>query len=398
MINYSEYLNEDYDDYYISDDPYRQSSPPLPIIDIGLDRTGCQTQGRSEYIITMFNYTRDYDAEYILTDVLHRSSDLCRKQISESWFDFNMVLDRTDMVFILSKLIDVYDEDSEVIIGFALCANKASRTAGEDNSLYIDTICTEPQSGNSFPAGKALLNSIYNYAIKENYSYLSLRALAHVVNYYRKFGFRFLKPGQTKEEDLVGELSDLNQQRVFNTGADANRNAILERALQLSQEVDEEGIPTTSLQLFAEIVKEDMALSELPTEQEVEQMIASLPSHVKQTNGHNGIYDLYFTLIKKGFANLKDCPGITKRQFTRPEVVKPGILKRWITCEDGGFIMNKPLFITPQTIDIARPIIDCQPTRGGSKRKPKQKAVTIKKKLAKQSRKRRLKRRMSRRK
>lgn len=397
MTNYSEYLDEDYDDYY-DNDTYQHGSPPVPILDIGLDRRGCQTEGSSQFVITMYNFTRNYEAEYVLNDVLRKASDLCRKQIDQSWFDFNKVLDRTDMVFVLSKLIDVYDEDTEVIIGFALCADKAARTGGEDNSLYIDTICTEPQVGSSFPAGKALLNTIYNYARKEGYSYLSLRALAHVINYYRKFGFRFMKPGQTEEEDQIHGLSELNKQRVFSTVSDANRNAILERALQLSQEVDEEGVPTINLQIFAEIAKEDLALSEIPTEQEVEQMIASLPSHVKQTNGQNGVYDLYFSLIKKGFANLKDCPGITKRQFTRPEEVKQGVWKRWITCEDGGFIMNKPLFMSPQTSDLAGPIIDCETSRGGSRQKSKKKAVTRRYKNTKQSKQRKLKKRSTRRK
>ena len=364
MVNYSAYLDDD-DDYY----QYSDEERATPLLDISLDDRGCPTQGRSEYFVTMYNYRQDAAAEVVLQSILNKAFQLCRRQIERSWFDFASVIRRTDMVFILSRLHDPDDEDTEMTIGFALCTDKSARTMGQDNSLYIDTICTEPRRPSfPYPAGKALLNVIYDYAQSRDYSFLSLRAIANVVNYYRKLGFRFLKPGQTQEEEPIRSLAELNKNRTFSSPADANRQVMLERALLFSQEVDEEGIPTTNPRMFAETYKEDLGLDASPTDDEVNLMVSSLPEHVKQSNGSNGIYDLYFTLIKKGYANLENCPGITKRQFTRSEEVRPGVWKRWITCEEGGFLMMKPLQVTSQMDDTSLPIIECPSHRGGKRR------------------------------
>ena len=369
MVNYSDYL-DDYDDDY---EYYNAEQRAKAKLDVPLDDRGCPTQGRSEYFVTMYNYADDPSAEEVLQSILIKAYQLCRRQIERSWFDFQSVLRRTDMVFVLSRLHDPYDEDTEETIGFALCADNAARTLGQDNSLYIDTICTEPRRTSfPYPAGKALLNVIYQYAQSEDYSFLSLKAVANVVNFYRKLGFRFLKPGQTQEEEQIRFLAELNKNRVFTSPNDANNQVLLERALLFAQEVDEDGKPITNPRMFAETYKEDRALDTIPSDEEVYQMIASLPEHVRLANGNNGVYDLYFALIKKGYANLKDCPGITKRQFTRSEEVRPGVWKRWITCEEGGFLMMKPLQAQSHLDDTSQPIIDCREARGG-KRKLKRK-------------------------
>lgn len=366
MVNYSEYLDED-DGFY--------GYPSVPKLDISLDRRGCEIQGRSEYFVTMYDYSEDQEAESVLQSVLLKGYQLCRRQIERSWFDFQSVLRRTDMIFVLSRLHDPDDEESEEIIGFALCTDNAARTMGQDNSLYIDTICTEPRRASfPYPAGKALLNVIYEYARSRNFSFLSLRAIANVVNFYRKLGFRFLKPGQTQEEEQIRFLAELNKNRVFSSPGDANKNVMLERALALSQEVDEEGRPVTNPSMFADVYKEDFGLDTSLSEEEVNQMISSLPEHVRQAKGNNGVYDLYFNLIKKGYANLENCPGITRRQFTRSEEVRPGVWKRWITCEEGGFRMMKPLQPMNQGEDTSGPIIECPNSHGGkrgTKRKTK---------------------------
>jgi hypothetical protein len=369
MVNYGDYLNEDdYDSYY--------EERPIPILDISLDGRGCPKQGRSHYVVTMYDFSHDSRTYTVLQSVLNKAFQVCRREISSAWFGFDSVVRRTDMVFILSKYQDPYDEDSEEMIGFALCADKGSRTAGQDNSLYIDTICTEPrQPGSTFPSGKALLNVIYNYARTYDYSYISLRAIASVVNYYRKLGFRFLKPGQTQEEEQIRFLAELNKNRMFSTASEANRNVMLERALTFAQEVDEEGMPVFNPKQFAETFKEDLSLDTLPSEEEVNQLIDSLPTHVKQSKGGNGVYDLYFALIKKGYAELQNCPGITRRQFTRSEEVRPGVWKRWITCEEGGFLMMKPLHTSIQTDEeSSKPIIDCSQTQGGKRKHKTHKA------------------------
>lgn len=377
MVNYGDYLNDDDDSYYWD--------KAVPKLDISLDSRGCPTQGRSEYFVTMYNFAEDQSAEEVLQSILLKGYQLCRRQIERTWFDIQSVLRRTDMVFVLSRLHDPDDEESEETIGFALCTDKAARTMGQDNSLYIDTICTEPRRPSfPYPAGKALLNVIYQYAQTKHYSYLSLRAIANVVNFYRKLGFRFLKPGQTQEEEQIRFLAELNKNRIFSSPGDANKNVMLERALLFAQEVDEDGNPVTNPRMFAETYKEDFGLDTSPSDAEVFQMISTLPDHVRQANGNNGIYDLYFNLIKKGYANLADCPGITKRQFTRSEEVRPGVWKRWITCEEGGFLMMKPLQAMFQTDDTSQPIIECQESQGG-RRKLKRK--TRKARLHKKGRK-----------
>ena len=85
----------------------------------------------------------------------------------------------------------------------------------------------------------------------------------------------------------------------------------------------------------------ELSLENLPTDAEMEDFIKQVPESARDDGMTD--YTIIFSLIKSGYADLKGCPGITKRQFVRPEEVTQGVWKKWMSCEEGGFQMRKLL-------------------------------------------------------
>lgn len=376
----------DFDDY----EAYMTMPKPLPIVDYELKDNGCilsrngddgaAGNGRySGFSVQVYGLLDDYVPSY-LERIVEDVSILCRSQISKDWLRFQRLERDIDLVFVLTYSPDKYDESMDKEIGFALCKDNGFRTSQEDNSLYIDTICANAEYyGLPIQGGKALLNAIAEFAANNNNDYLTLNALVHVINYYRKFGFRFLKLNQQEEDAEIARLANMNASRKITRSGEANRQVMLERAIRFSREVDEEGKPVLNRELLKDNLVEELGLSSIPTDGEVEQYLSVLPEHVKQ-DGTDGVHDLYFALIKKGYVSANKCHGITRRMFVRKEEVSPEVWRNWITCEDGGYLMRKPLYpsLTPNDPELADPIIrDCVvPTYGGNKRRTKpQKAL-----------------------
>ena len=383
----------DYDDYYdygyeYGDDygygdSYGQGSSSNPyydsygrripaLADYNVDEHGCKTDRHTRFAISVYD-THEQGVDEMIDYIRDRFPDYCKKGISSSYFATSRVMNDDDYLLVLSYTPDQEREEHEIIVGFAVVSDLRKRSGGDDNSMYIDVICSNNELHHTrFPGGKAIMHAIVEYARDNGYDSVSLKALSSVVNYYRQFGFRFLRNGETDEMERIRHLAELNNTHRISSPSEANRMLLIERAIMFSREVDEEGRPVLNRELLRENLKDELSLESLPTDAEMEDFIKQVPESARD-DGTDGLHDLFFSLIKSGYADLKGCPGITKRQFVRPEEVTQGVWKKWMSCEEGGFQMRKllrPGLSSDPNVDV--PIATCA-LSGGSKRAGKSK-------------------------
>lgn len=260
-------------------------------------------------------------------------------------------------------LINFENRRNYRLYGFASCYNKRLTSNNEDNSLYIDVICAnlEPRfkPEKTPPAGKALLHIVTEYARSEYFDYVSLSALINVINYYRQFGFRHLKEGQTIEHPDIAHLAELNKGVKINDSNEADLIIKTERAIQIANTSND--FDNT----LAQEIKSALKLDELPDEVKLIEYVGMLPLHA-QENGKDGFLDFVLLLTNNGFSSEDDkvCDGIRRLNYTDIDNI--------INCSSSGFIMRKPL--TPVTeqdtgIDLDAPIINCSQTGGNRRRK-----------------------------
>jgi len=367
MYGYDSYYSQDYinNPYY---DSYGQRIPA--IADYNIDEQGCRTDGYTPFAISVYDL-REEGVDKIVDYIRDHLNDYCKRGISSSYFVTSRVLNDDDYLLTLSYTPDREREEEETIVGFAVVSDVRGRSGGDDNSMYIDVICSNNELHRTrFPGGKAIMHAIVEYARDNGYDSVSLKALSSVVNYYRQFGFRFLKNGETDELEHIHHLAELNKTQRISSPAEANRILLIERAIMFSREVDDEGHPVLNKELLRENLKDELSLDYTPTDAEITKFVKCVPESARY-DGSDGLHDLFFSLIKSGYADLKGCPGITKRQFVRPEEVNKGIWKKWMSCEEGGFQMRKLLrsgVSSEPNVDV--PISACTLT-GGSKRKKK---------------------------
>lgn len=375
------YDTDDEYDYY-NDSPDYANNPLYDdygrritaIADYGVDEYGCKTSGFTPFAISVY-YTYEEGVDRIVEYIRDHLDDYCKKGISPSYFTVSRVLDANDFLVLLTYTPDREREYDERIVGFALVSDLSGRTSGNDDSLYIDVICSNNSLHHTrFPGGKVILNAIVEYARESGYGSVSLKALSNVVNYYRQFGFRFLKNGESDEQPNIHALAEANKSQRISSTSEANRILLIERAILFAREVDEEGVPVLNKELLRDNLKEQLALNASPTNSDVSDLVNRVSEHARH-DGRGGMHDLFFTLIKSGYADLKGCPGITKRQFVRPEEVTPGVWKLWMSCEEGGFQMRKVLRpCVSSDADVYSPIIQCDHVGGRRKRPTRRRA------------------------
>lgn len=86
------------------------------------------------------------------------------------------------------------------------------------DTVYIDVICT--MSG----YGTSLIHTIIDYATVNNYAHVNLSALAYVINYYRRLGFRLSEDQTCMEPEDVATLADRVSNLRFRTSTEALEN------------------------------------------------------------------------------------------------------------------------------------------------------------------------------
>ncbi len=356
-----------------------------------LKANGCPTNNRTTTVAFVVG---DEGGDNVLFDslaekVLASAAPLCQSNVTPSFIegslegcDYMLVLCHYSLDMPMPITPDLIGEGPEsVIYAFATCIDKRLETNGEDDSLYVDAICSNlvgnlstitprPPSG-----GKALLNIITTFGKERGYRYIALSALINVINYYRKLGFRHLKNGETVEPSDITRLAEANAGEKFDDGNEARLRINVERAFKLAHELNPRGVPEFNPKRFwrglQNTINDDTLQGDYD-EDTTGDYIAELPPHVIKANGSDGLYDLVASLIRHGFGST-GCSDITQRLLVREDAgegygdAKPGGVA---DCTNDGFSMRKPLFPTSEE-GIDGDILRCDTMSGGKRRSRK---------------------------
>lgn len=154
-----------------------------------------------------------------------KNGNICNNMIPESFFKKEYLDSDTSIIFVLES------KKSSNIIGFSLCNDL--NLESNYNGIYLDAICCKPGYGS------ILLKFIENFAQKKKFNFIELSALAYIINYYRKQGYRHtkncrLKEGEGYREKNIPKLAELNVIKKFKNEDDIiywkegkNKNIIL---------------------------------------------------------------------------------------------------------------------------------------------------------------------------
>lgn len=356
-----------------------------------LKPNGCLAKNRTTTIALIVKRSDDDSMMFdsLSEKVLLSAAPLCQSNVSPSFVegsleecDYLLVLCHYSLDMPLPITPDLIGDGPEsVIYAFATCIDKRTETNGDDDSLYVDTICSNlvgdlsmmtprPPSG-----GKALLNIITSFGKEHGYRYIALSALINVINYYRKLGFRHLKNGETTESTDITRLAKANAGEKFDDNDEAKLRIKIERAYKLAHELNNKGVPELNLKTFWKEMQQtidDDTLQDGYDEDTAGDYLAELPPHVINSNGTDGMYDLVSSLIRHGFSSQK-CSDITKRSLIRQEAGEddddsgPNYI---VACSSEGFSMRKPLFPTSEE-GIDGDILRCDAMSGGRRRTTK---------------------------
>ena len=119
-------------------------------------------------------------------------------------------MEETSLVFVL---LGVRAPRRANVYGFALCNDLTNERHfderhEEEESLYIDALCANPTQiredrrvALKASAGKILMNAVETYARGQGIKNIRLSALPYVIHYYRKLGYRHIRPGQNMEDE-----------------------------------------------------------------------------------------------------------------------------------------------------------------------------------------------------
>lgn len=100
--------------------------------------------------------------------IIYKTVDLCRNMVKSTYV--STAIQSADALVLAFR--DISD-----ILGFALL-----KYIGKDG-VYVDVICAKG-------AGTALLDEVWKFAVRKGFVYIQLSALPHVINFYRRFGFK----------------------------------------------------------------------------------------------------------------------------------------------------------------------------------------------------------------
>ena len=169
------------------------------------------------------------------------ASKICNNLVSQRFIaNAEKIREEIDYVILLYTYTNSNDKDA-VLDGFVTLIKD-----DENESLYVDVICARPvtdlkpahyktRSWDSdffdtiksyvSPLGKLLLNYVTCLANEMGYKYIKLSALAYVINYYRKLGW---KHGKESEPAEITELANEFMRTKFKNDTMAAAQILLE--------------------------------------------------------------------------------------------------------------------------------------------------------------------------
>lgn len=330
---------------------------------IFLNSKGCPTNTRTTTFALILKNNADDDSLFSTASrrILSSAKAICQNNVSASYVegsleecDYLAVLCHYSLDMPLPITPESLEEQPESIVyGFATCIDKRLASGGDDNSIYIDVICSNLIGNLSMmtprppPGGKTILNLVTTFGKENGYRYIALSALINVINYYRKLGFRHIKNGETTEPGDITRLANINLSTILSDNDEARLRIKVERAYKLAHELNRKGRPEFNEKLFWDTLQrtvDDDTLQGDYDEDTAGDYLAELPSHVYEANGDDGLYDLVGSLIRHGFSSEK-CSDVTRRRLVRLESNKDDDDTYYaVACSTEGFSMRKPLF------------------------------------------------------
>lgn len=336
---------------------------------IFINDKGCPTKSRTSTIAFVLDNFKNNQGpknkielfKTISKLVIESTSSLCRNNVSSSFVEGSIEESDNLLVLIHYSLDMPYPFDINTLNNTPNSLIYAFATIQLDNTLYIDTICSNlignlstmtppPPNG-----GKTLLNLIATLGREWMFQYIELSALINVINYYRKLGFRHIKNGKNSENPEITRLATLNQAEKLNDSLEAEMRIKIERAFKLAHEIGTNNKVVFNEQLFSKLLKETISSKELEYIDDPTDYIGELPKHVLDSNGNDGLYDFISLLVHEGFA-AEECNNITQRKLIKSSKNDDDAFI--IACSSSGFTMRKPLFPT-QEPGIDNDIIQC---------------------------------------
>lgn len=363
---------------------------------IFLNSKGCPTNTRTTTFALILKNNDDDDSLFstVSKRILSSARAICQNNVSESYVEgsleecnFLVALYHYSLDMPLPVTSKSLDEQPEsIVFGFATCYDKRLTTGGDDNSIYVDVICSNLIGNLSMmtprppPGGKTILNLITVFGKENDYRYIALSALINVINYYRKLGFRHINNGETTEPTDITRLANLNLSTILSDNDEARLRIKVERAYKLAHELNRKGRPDFNELSFWDTLRrtiDDDTLQGDYDEDVAGDYLAELPQHVSDANGDNGLYDLVSSLIRHGFSSEK-CSNVTSRRLLRLESNEDDDDTYYaVACSTEGFLMRKPLFPTKEP-GVDDDILHCEPiirmrTGGRRSRRPRHK-------------------------
>lgn len=322
---------------------------------IFLDKQGCITdKTTSNFAFIVDKKSPQYEnIRKIITD----NKSLCKGNVASQFINYSVA--NCDLIFTLFNNISELELKPNFnlsntrnfrLYSFASCFNNHYT----DKSLYIDIICSNPSARfkQISQPGKVMLNLVTEYAYVQGFEYVSLSALANVINYYRKFGFRHINSYGMQENEDITRLALLNKTNSIQDNDDIETILKIEYALQVFNNLN-----NPDDDKLKEYIATALNLPDLDDDQLLD-YLGMLPSH-SQKDGKNGIYDFIILLDDFNFFNTPP-----KRKSITRSSVDTKYLKELIDNMTNGFIMRKPLFEFQEEdtgIYLDEPIVNCKP-------------------------------------
>lgn len=320
---------------------------------IFLDNQGCITDKvTSNFCFIVDKKSPQYkNIHKIITD----NKSLCKGNVAAHFMKYSV--ENCDFIITLFNNISQLEIKPDFnlsntrnfrLYSFASCFNNHST----DKSLYIDIICANPSARfkQISQPGKVMLNLVTEYAYFQGFDYVSLSALANVINYYRKFGFRHINSYGMQENEDITRLALLNKNNNIQDNEDIETVLKIEYALQLFNKLDNQDDDK-----LKEYIAAALKLPDLDDDQFFD-YLGMLPPH-SEKDGKNGIYDFTMLLNDNGFFNTP----LQSKSITT--TVDTEYLDELIDCMTNGFTMRKPLFEFQEEktgVYLDEPIVFCK--------------------------------------
>ena len=217
---------------------------------------GTRTLNRAEAVYQLTIHNVDHaltmgELERLQTSFTRRSKVLCQNMVSHEY-----IRERHEDISFLLEL-SVITKRGTIAVGMATLEQTKHMHEGLP-VLYLDVLCAHISqhalraSGHAElrpGAGTILLKQIFTFAKDAGFGSLMLSSLPYVINYYKRFGFHLLHPGDKDEAAAVKQDVKKLAGFKFKSDADFDRAYTIGYAMQTSHEISKSNVQTLAARL-----------------------------------------------------------------------------------------------------------------------------------------------------